>query len=220
MNKEDEKKVITTLRAVKEALEEENVVFWLDSGGLLGAVRDGKLIPWDHDVEVGVWEEELPKVLRAANRLRKNEYVIDYLLCEDGEKSIIVSPDKKRKIPVVIEIHVDLGDYAGFGMLIGSGGGGRIREIFRRGLKYLYSIISHPETVGDAPPYVPRAIHIFLYKTFGALSKRYRMKFLSLFNKFMNFLGYRWVYSKVPAHYFRNYDEIEFYGMKFKLLLL
>jgi len=32
----------------------------------------------------------------------------------------------------------------------------------------------------------------------------------------MNFLGYRWVYSKVPAHYFRNYDEIEFYGMKFK----
>ena len=81
---EKERYVVETLRAVKKVLEEEGVIFWLDSGGLLGAVRDRKLIPWDHDVEVGVWEEDISKVLKASKKLKNLGLVVDYILCPDG----------------------------------------------------------------------------------------------------------------------------------------
>ena len=36
--------------------------YWLDYGTLLGAVRDGKMIPWDWDVDVGLMKEEIESV--------------------------------------------------------------------------------------------------------------------------------------------------------------
>lgn len=36
--------------------------YWIDFGTLLGAVRDGKMIPWDWDVDVGVMKEEIESI--------------------------------------------------------------------------------------------------------------------------------------------------------------
>jgi hypothetical protein len=43
---------------VHHALEEAGISHWLDFGSLLGAVRDGQLIPWDSDVDFGYLEED------------------------------------------------------------------------------------------------------------------------------------------------------------------
>ena len=62
----DEKKAIEALRQVKEVLDNYDVEYWLDYGTLLGAVRDGKIIPWDNDIDLGMWKknkEKLPYVL-------------------------------------------------------------------------------------------------------------------------------------------------------------
>ena len=36
-------------------LEKNNIQYWLCHGTLLGIVRDNELIPWDTDIDIGVW---------------------------------------------------------------------------------------------------------------------------------------------------------------------
>jgi hypothetical protein len=43
-------------------LEKYGIRHWLEGGSLLGAVRSGDIIPWDSDVDIGVYEEDIPKL--------------------------------------------------------------------------------------------------------------------------------------------------------------
>jgi hypothetical protein len=42
-------------------LNERGIPYWVCHGTLLGLVRDGNLIPWDHDVDIALWSGALPK---------------------------------------------------------------------------------------------------------------------------------------------------------------
>lgn len=54
------------LLKAKKALDEIGVLFWLDYGTLLGVYRDGKLISYDTDVDVGVFLNDYsPKIIEA-----------------------------------------------------------------------------------------------------------------------------------------------------------
>ena len=35
-------------------LEKNNIPYWMDEGTLLGIIRDGDLLPWDHDADLGI----------------------------------------------------------------------------------------------------------------------------------------------------------------------
>lgn len=43
-----------TARHVFSVLEAANVRYWLEGGSLLGAARNGDIIPWDYDVDIGM----------------------------------------------------------------------------------------------------------------------------------------------------------------------
>ena len=49
-----EKIAIELLDNVSKILEKNKFKYWLDAGTLLGAIRDKKLIPWDHDLDLGI----------------------------------------------------------------------------------------------------------------------------------------------------------------------
>ena len=51
----EEDLLVDLLRRVKEVLDEHNIEFWLECGTLLGAVRDSKIMPWEHDLDFGAW---------------------------------------------------------------------------------------------------------------------------------------------------------------------
>ncbi|NXY80653.1 FKRP protein, partial [Glareola pratincola] len=50
-----------TARHVAGALEAAGVRYWLEGGSLLGAARLGDIIPWDYDVDLGIYQEDVGK---------------------------------------------------------------------------------------------------------------------------------------------------------------
>lgn len=63
------------LRAVAEVLDAAGIVWWLSDGAALGAVRDGRLLDSDGDVDVGVWaadHERVRDTLAARWQLRRD----------------------------------------------------------------------------------------------------------------------------------------------------
>lgn len=48
-----------TARHVFNNLDEAGIRYWLEAGSLLGAMRSGDILPWDHNVDVGFIREDL-----------------------------------------------------------------------------------------------------------------------------------------------------------------
>lgn len=63
--------MVENLREVKDVFDKNDVNFWLDSGVLLGAVRDGKIIEWDIDIDLGTWHNNLTKLISAFPEFKK-----------------------------------------------------------------------------------------------------------------------------------------------------
>ncbi|XP_065337033.1 ribitol 5-phosphate transferase FKRP [Cloeon dipterum] len=60
-----------TARHVFSALEEAGVRYWLEGGSLLGAMRHNDIIPWDYDVDIGIYEDDISRstwLTRASTR--------------------------------------------------------------------------------------------------------------------------------------------------------
>ena len=70
-----EKEAINMLEKVAEILEFNKYPYWLDAGTLLGAIRDGKLIPWDHDLDIGLQFSKDSDLENLIQLLRKQFYV-------------------------------------------------------------------------------------------------------------------------------------------------
>jgi phosphorylcholine metabolism protein LicD len=51
------------------------ISFWVEGGTLLGALRDQKLIPWDHDLDFGMRFESASQMKKLIRHLRRHFYV-------------------------------------------------------------------------------------------------------------------------------------------------
>lgn len=63
--------ILLHLKKVVELFELHEIRFWMYGGALLGYVRNKNLIPWDTDIDLFVWTEEYPKVLKLKKELIK-----------------------------------------------------------------------------------------------------------------------------------------------------
>lgn len=59
------------LVAIDELCEKHSITYFLDSGTLLGAVREKDFIPWDDDADISMKREDYEKFLAVANELPK-----------------------------------------------------------------------------------------------------------------------------------------------------
>jgi hypothetical protein len=72
----DRELAVKNLRAVKEVFDELGIRFWLDGGTLLGAVRDGEILEWDNDIDLGMWSNDGKKLLLAINELKRRKVAL------------------------------------------------------------------------------------------------------------------------------------------------
>lgn len=61
----DESQASEYLLKVKDIFDRREIQFWLTGGTLLGAVRDRRFIPWDTDIDLGVYERDAERILPA-----------------------------------------------------------------------------------------------------------------------------------------------------------
>jgi len=68
MHKRNRIEMIKLFKLVDSVLKKHNIAYYLDFGTLIGAVRDGDLIPWDDDMDISLIHErdfkKLPKVVK------------------------------------------------------------------------------------------------------------------------------------------------------------
>ena len=53
-------KIDKNLKSLIDILTENKINYWICHGTLLGIIRDNQLIPWDHDIDIGVIENKSP----------------------------------------------------------------------------------------------------------------------------------------------------------------
>jgi len=56
------------LYTIDDACRQENVSYFLEGGTTLGAVRHHGFIPWDDDVDIGIWGRDYPAFKRAMEK--------------------------------------------------------------------------------------------------------------------------------------------------------
>jgi len=89
-------KILKMFKAVISTLNKYNIEFYIDFGTLIGAMRDKKLIPWDHDIDISLLNKEdyvkIPNVLEEIKK--KYGYRIYLNTFEDAIKQYNVSEQK------------------------------------------------------------------------------------------------------------------------------
>ena len=73
-----ESKAVKILKEVKEVLDELDIEFFLESGVLLGAIREGRFIKWDQDIDLGTWDRYIPKMKIISKAFSDREFETYY----------------------------------------------------------------------------------------------------------------------------------------------
>src|SRR5574344_289486 len=95
-----EKVWLEALNQAVEVINNSNLSYFLDTGTLLGAVRNGAFIPWDSDIDLGIIVEKMP----STNYIRQlsSEFFLSGFSVGATPFSIFLS---YRKYPVNIGIY-------------------------------------------------------------------------------------------------------------------
>ena len=64
------------LSEVTSIFESCNINYWLEGGTLLGLRREGRLLPWDNDLDISIHKSEFNKLSLLQNTLKKKGFII------------------------------------------------------------------------------------------------------------------------------------------------
>lgn len=114
MSEGDKKDVGSSgLLAMQEILREWGFSYWLDSGSLLGLIRDGEEISWDSDIDLGIWERDVPRVLFALPELHARGYRVSHRKYRGRVYGFTIEDRRGRKFrPIHMHVYFRQGDVA------------------------------------------------------------------------------------------------------------
>jgi len=200
----DEKVAVEALRQVKRILDEHGIEYWLDCGTLLGAIREKRFIPWDGDIDLGVWQEEFDKIVSLSPKFYEKGFEIYF---SDQKNSISLF---KRNCKISITFYVLRGN-----KMVHIGPSHANRKIGQL-IDYLLWILK----IGRAElkkSSVPLFITYLLIKIARFIPGQLRKKLIYILQILYKNIGSIPLISEIPEHYFTNLSTLKFYGMEFKI---
>jgi len=199
----EEQKAVETLKKIKGILDENNINYWLDEGTLLGAVREKKIIEWDHDIDFSVWYTDLEKIKPLFSEINKTGVQV----CFFEWKKHIKMVDKGYEIDINL---YHLKDENAVRMWHVSNKLGRILDYF------IWTMhLKNPEKRKfNVPFFITRT----LVRLSNKLSEKVNKKILKKLEKTYEKKGCRIVQRvTVPSYFFKELTNLEFYKMQFKV---
>jgi hypothetical protein len=190
---------LNTSAAVEVLCELHEVLpfpFWIDQGTLLGAVRDGKIIDGDTDIDLGTYIANISAFLSFTSELEKLNYNIEI---HDNEAFII-----KNDVPVTIAFYRLLdGSYYIFSRPFIGSWLNRVRQLYDAAL--LHDYVTCVSSSGHCCRFAnwltnPKWIRPFWYNLSLAIWKLCG--------------GHEWN-MRVPEFFYRKLDAIRFCGLSF-----
>ena len=205
--------LIEATEEITSIFDKIEVKYWLMYGALLGMVREGKLISWDHDIDLGIWEEDLEKIAQNIEKFHNKGFSVHFT--ESGHVSF------NRK-PIYISVmfyrkNKETAYRSSFTILE--------REIalkkgfyqhslieLTRALKYLRWIFTAPKYIGDPPKHIPMQIQKGLLSLSKKLHPYIRKKIRKFIENIMK-IGCVYYMERLPVEFFNNLKEIQFYNI-------
>ena len=206
MANENESGLVSILRETKKVLDSHGVTFWLDCGTLLGAVREGKLLEWDNDVDLGSWDSEICQDMKRliANDLRNRGLNV-------GVFDTFISIEKD-KLCVDLKLYRVIHGNAVEPKFLPTNRVGRFLNYFSKAL-----LVTQYVRTNDAKGYVYRYIQgglICLSIVFPQLLRKRVGKYLRVAYETFGAID---VTEVVPVTYFSSFATMSFYGNKFRV---
>jgi len=199
---DSKEKGIEALGKIKEILDRHSIEYWLDEGTLLGAVREKKLIEWDHDIDLSIWYKDLSKITPLFDEIRRTGLEVIFfewkkhikLLGEGYEIDINLYHLKDKNATRIWHVNNQLG---------------RILDYF------IWTIyLKNPRSRKLFAPF-------FITKNLVKISNKWpdwmNKKNLKLLLKIYEKKGCKFFQVAMPSHYFTELTTLEFYKMNFKV---
>ena len=195
---------IQLFREVVQILNQQNIYYWLDQGSLLGSVRDGHFIPWDHDVDIGmtVTHQQVQILARELIKLGGTLECYPYVLR---------LMRKKEEKSVDMRIYTSLGDQ--MTTQLRASMPGRKTIMHRIGLKLtIYGQRASSKIIRKLL-FLRELFNSQFTLSFFDFAYSYLFMLARLFDHWRHFYRQRIVYFSVPSHYFCNLNSIDVHGL-------
>ena len=83
--------VVQLLRVTDKLFKRNGIRYWIDYGSLLGARRHGGFIPWDDDLDIGVFRSDCEKIGRLEEEFKRHHCKL-WVRYENGSVFLKISP--------------------------------------------------------------------------------------------------------------------------------
>jgi hypothetical protein len=211
-NKTREKIMVENLKDIKEIFDKYNIKFWLNQGTLLGAIREGKIIRWDRDVDLGMMAEDFERNSLAFLEIKEKGFFLNEPLFSVFKMftlnffrfgyNVGINPYSILDKDTLVALHPNLTS----------------KNPIVHSLWFLYRLL---ESNGRAtvPANKFRFIAAVFIKHFVSLlplrlKKIIAKKLIKTLTE-NNFFVPRW--EIVPRNYFEKFKTIKFYDMEFRI---
>jgi len=205
--------MVDSINDVCNILEKYSIKYWLNFGGMLGLVRENRLLPWDNDVEINCWKEDISlekfkMIVKDLNKLGYDAYystTVGYISIKKDKGVDIAFSCYYRENEMAIRPHETPKDHGPkkahflfwIANFMGMSRSGVIRKIQFRSVK--------------------STIKLFIVLLIGTIPTVIRKKLFIYFINRSQKSGGVFQKTAIPAKYYDKLRTVKFYDRKIKI---
>jgi len=202
---------------MKEIFDKNHIDHWLIYGALLGLVREGRLLTWDSDIDIAIWEKNLADIEKVLDSFHRHNISVHFtesghvtfnrdsvhisamVFSKNDDKAVRSTFTNTRKFRKTVD---GIKHYKGL-------------DKTTQMLKYIRWILSDPEYIGDPPHFISYDMQKVLLR-FSHIVPCWLRVFLKKTVENILSLGCTFFVEETPIRFFTELSYIDFYGLKVK----